>query len=643
MTALRPALPAPASDRPADLPRRQRRHTLRWRLILFLGTVLTLTLLIIGTGVAWFVRAAEQTTWQARQREAASHAATTVGQFMRRVADTLDLVGSLDAQVLNDRPEVLQHILNQDLALVELIRLDRSGRLLASAAEGEPVLANLFTIPQSNWFLTALRGERYFGLVQIGPDDASWLVLAIPAASGNVVAARLRMDVLGDVVDDLHFGEHGGAYVVSARGRILAHTNRQYVFNHARVNGRPEYDAMRAAPNRAWHGTYTNFEGLRVVGVTRAVPNTRWTVVTELPEAEAYTTSRAALGLLAIGMLVFAVLIVLVTMPLLKRLIFDPVEALRVGADQVARHEMNYHIPITRRDEIGTVAEAFNRMVDRLREHEAALEARAEELLKLDRLKSEFLAMISHELRTPLNSVIGYAEVILLGMNGPVSRETQHDVQAIFDNGHHLLGLINDLLDLAKIEAGHLSLACEDVPVAALLEEVRTANAGLIVNKPVALQVDADPNLPHIWGDPLRLQQILNNLVSNAVKFTHEGHIRVRAFRDGEGTALAVEDSGVGINVDDQSLIFEKFRQIDGSFTRRAGGTGLGLAITRHLVELHGGTIGVESQVGRGTTFTVRLPDRKSTPENGMVLSEAWLILNRGDSAPRPMRAPHLR
>jgi PAS domain S-box-containing protein len=233
----------------------------------------------------------------------------------------------------------------------------------------------------------------------------------------------------------------------------------------------------------------------------------------------------------------------------------------------------------------------------------------AERLREVDRLKSEFLANMSHELRTPLNSILGYTEVMLMGINGDMDAETHEDVRAIYDNGQHLLRLINDILDLAKIEAGRMALNLENVDVAPLLEDIKTNSAGLLVNKPVEMILEVEDRLPSIKADRTRVNQVLTNLVSNAAKFTEQGQVTLRAFREGdEWICMEVEDTGIGIQDADLENIFEQFRQADGSFKRRAEGTGLGLAITRHLVTMHGGTISVHSQVGSGSTFTVRLP-----------------------------------
>jgi signal transduction histidine kinase/putative methionine-R-sulfoxide reductase with GAF domain/HAMP domain-containing protein len=236
----------------------------------------------------------------------------------------------------------------------------------------------------------------------------------------------------------------------------------------------------------------------------------------------------------------------------------------------------------------------------------------AERLREVDRIKGEFLASMSHELRTPLNSILGYTEVMLLGLNGDLDPETQEDVQAIYDNGQHLLSLINDVLDVAKIEAGYLKLNIEELQIETLIETAQNNAAGLLTNKPgVEFVVEAEgiEAFPSIQGDQLRLTQILNNLLSNAIKFTDEGKVTLRAYRDQpDWICLEVEDSGIGIKQEDLDKIFDRFHQVDSSESRRAGGTGLGLPITRHLIELHGGTIEVRSQIGQGSTFTVRLP-----------------------------------
>nr|MBP8863474.1 GAF domain-containing protein [Anaerolineae bacterium] len=245
------------------------------------------------------------------------------------------------------------------------------------------------------------------------------------------------------------------------------------------------------------------------------------------------------------------------------------------------------------------------------------LQRAAERLREMDRMKSEFLANMSHELRTPLNSIIGYAEVMLMGIDGEMAPETLEDIQAIYENGQHLLAMINDILDLAKIESGRMTLKMEPVEVEQILDEMRSSGLGLLrkyhKENQVELSIEAEANLPLVSGDRIRLNQILNNLLSNAVKFTDHGSIQVRAYRQDDRVCISVKDTGIGIAGDQMEKIFEKFQQVDGSARRRAEGTGLGLAITRYLVEMHGGTVSVHSVEKKGSVFTVSLPALSSS------------------------------
>jgi len=235
----------------------------------------------------------------------------------------------------------------------------------------------------------------------------------------------------------------------------------------------------------------------------------------------------------------------------------------------------------------------------------------AEQLRGVDRLKSEFLASMSHELRTPLNSIIGYAEVMLDGIDGELNDDMLEDVSAIHDSGRHLLNLINDILDLAKIEAGQLDIRSEAVDLRAMAQDVLTTSRVLLSGKPVELVLDVADGLPSVQADPLRLRQILSNLITNAIKFTEEGRVTVHAAPAADDPGMlvvSVSDTGIGISAENLPLVFERFRQVDQSATRRVGGTGLGLAITRQLVEMHGGEIWAESEVGRGSCFSFTIP-----------------------------------
>ncbi len=236
------------------------------------------------------------------------------------------------------------------------------------------------------------------------------------------------------------------------------------------------------------------------------------------------------------------------------------------------------------------------------------IEAKSRQLEAASRHKSEFLANMSHELRTPLNAVLGYAELIQDGIYGEAPAKIQDVLERIQSNGRHLLGLINDVLDLSKIEAGQLTLQPVDYSIREVALGVVGATEALATEKKLALELDVSADLPKGCGDERRITQVLMNLVGNAIKFTEAGRVAIRARVENGHLVIAVSDTGVGIAPEDQQRIFEEFQQVDTSSTRRKGGTGLGLAIARRIVELHGGRIWVESTPGQGSTFQFTLP-----------------------------------
>ncbi len=235
----------------------------------------------------------------------------------------------------------------------------------------------------------------------------------------------------------------------------------------------------------------------------------------------------------------------------------------------------------------------------------------AEKLREVDRLKSEFLASMSHELRTPLNSIIGFADVLLEGIDGELNDRMEEDVLLIRDGGRHLRNLIGEILDMSKIEAGMMELSFSMVDLKRVATEVMATTNGLLQGKAVEAISEIADDVGVIEADRTRLVQILLNLLSNAAKFTDQGSIKLAMERQGPELLVRVQDSGVGIKDEDIPLVFQQFRQVGGMEHRKAGGTGLGMPITKNLVELHGGRIWLESSYGAGTTFFFTIPYRR--------------------------------
>ncbi len=266
--------------------------------------------------------------------------------------------------------------------------------------------------------------------------------------------------------------------------------------------------------------------------------------------------------------------------------------------------------------------------VDNARSYELAQQA-VENIREADRLKTQFLANMSHELRTPLNSIIGFSRVIIKGIDGPINEQQSQDLNAIYNSGQHLLGLINDVLDVSRIEAGKMDLAFErNVNLGDIVRSVMSTTIGLVNDKPIELKTLIDPDLPLISADAMKIRQVLINLLSNAAKFTDQGTITVSAAAY-EGAnhepqvIVKVVDTGPGIALKDQAKLFQPFSQVDGSLTRKTGGSGLGLSICSHLVRMHHGEIGLRSEIGKGSTFFFTLPVEQVEWEPEIALEEA--------------------
>ncbi|HEX9321727.1 MAG TPA: ATP-binding protein, partial [Xanthobacteraceae bacterium] len=236
------------------------------------------------------------------------------------------------------------------------------------------------------------------------------------------------------------------------------------------------------------------------------------------------------------------------------------------------------------------------------------IEEKGRELEIASKHKSQFLANMSHELRTPLNAILGYTELILDSIYGDVPEKAHAVLERVQVNGRHLLGLINDVLDLSKIEAGQLTLSLNDYSLGDVVNGVVAAVEPLAAGKRLAFRAEVAPDLPPGRGDERRLSQVLLNLVGNAIKFTDQGEVKIKASAANGTFTVAVRDTGPGIADSDQAKIFEEFQQADNSSTRQKGGTGLGLAIAKRIIEMHGGRLWVESSLGQGSTFSFTLP-----------------------------------
>jgi signal transduction histidine kinase len=318
---------------------------------------------------------------------------------------------------------------------------------------------------------------------------------------------------------------------------------------------------------------------------------------------DAYRTSRW----IVIGFAVASIGLALVLGYVISWSLIDPVQRMDTRLREITAGDFSRHVAVVNRDELGALAENLNRMNDQLGRVYRELEAAS-------RHKSEFLANVSHELRTPMNAILGFNELILDGIYGDVPEEVKVPLTDIQNSGKHLMRLINNVLDLSKIEAGRMELTLTDYVAEDTVERVRASLGSLAAQKGIDFVTAVPPDLPTAFGDAGRITQCLMNLAGNALKFTREGRVEIAVELKGNLLYYRVTDTGIGVAQDQLDTIFAEFRQGDATITREFGGTGLGLSITKKIVEMHGGGIWVESEPGKGSTFWFTIPLRVEAP-----------------------------
>jgi signal transduction histidine kinase len=450
---------------------------------------------------------------------------------------------------------------------------------------------------------------------------------------GGVLAAEVNLKLIWDVVSQIKIGQNGDAYVVDGHGLLVAHPDISLVLQKTDLSSLEQArQAAASRPRTPADGDRTliarSLKGERVLSAYEAVYPPGWAVLVEQPLDEAFQTLYASM-LRTVVLLLLGLAISIGASVLLARRMVTPIRALQAGADRIGAGELSHQIEVNTGDELEALSESFNAMTTRLRESYEGLEQKVvertrelhdanEQLAEASRHKSQFLANMSHELRTPLNAIIGYSEMLQEEAEDLDQQSLIPDLQKVNAAGRHLLGLINDILDLSKIEAGRMDLFVKSFEVGQLVQDVAAIVQPLIERNANALVVSCPVEVGSMHADLTKVRQTLFNLLSNAAKFTDHGTITLSAKREpGEGggwLCFAVTDTGIGMTEEQLERLFEAFSQAEASTRSKYGGTGLGLAISRHFCRLMGGDLTVTSVYGQGSTFTVRLPGEVTEP-----------------------------
>jgi len=566
------------------------------------------------------------------QQEVAAGAAFKIDRFVQEIHNTLK--GATRSREIAPKGLTLEFRFELEKllliapAVTEAVALDENGAIRVQASRLRTVLPDtkrdLAAAPS---FQQAKQGKSYFGPVHFVRGSEPYMTIAVPIErfAGDVIGvlqAEVNLKYIGDVVSSITVGRAGYAYAVTRTGELIAHPDISLVLQRRNV---AELEQTKAAFQTGSPGTpkpsaivAQNLQGKKVFSSSAFIPGLDWAVILERPVEEAYEPLYASmirtstLLLIGLGMALLASLFV-------ARRVVRPIRILSEGVERIGSGELGYRLDLKTGDEIEILADEFNKMTTQLQESYANLEHKVEERTKeleitnqrleaANRHKSQFLANVSHELRTPLNSIIGFTRLVLRKTEGQIPGLQKENLQKVLISSEHLLNLINGLLDLSKIEAGRMEVFAETFKLDEIIRVATSTVEPMLKDGRVRLVTEVAPDIPPMKTDRDKLKQALLNLLSNAVKFTEKGEIKVSAWHENGTLKLTVSDSGIGMKKEALDYIFDEFRQADMSSTRRYGGTGLGLAIVKRFINLMGGDISVESEVGKGSKFTVTIP-----------------------------------
>jgi signal transduction histidine kinase len=568
-------------------------------------------LIVSGAIGVYFSYQENEAALASLQREKAVAAAARIESFIAQIDRQLSFAAlpQLGAPAGEQRRLEFLKLLRLVPEVTDVAYIDAAGRERLAVSRLAPDVADSGMDRSAEPAVRGARaGKTWFGPVTFRKETEPYMTIAVRAGNA-VTTADVNLKFLWDVITRIKVGEKGKAYVVDATGHLIADPDIGEVLRKTNLSGLAQVKAALAggawqepamrARDRAGADVLTAFAPIDPLG---------WRVFVEQPVEEVYRTLDASILRTALLLLGGFVISALAALALARRMV-RPIRTLQEGAQKIGAGELEQRIEVRTGDELEALAGEFNRMTDELRRSYAELEQKVEErtaqLAVANRHKSEFLANMSHELRTPLNAIIGFSEALRERMFGELNAKQVEYLNDIHASGRHLLSLINDILDLAKIEAGRMELEVSRFAAPAALESALALVRERAQRGGIALVLDVDPALGEVRGDERKFKQILLNLLSNSIKFTPTGgRIGVRARLNGAGLEVAVSDTGIGIAPENLGAVFEEFRQVG----PRAEGTGLGLALTKRFVELHGGSIGLESAPGRGSTFTFTLP-----------------------------------
>jgi signal transduction histidine kinase len=610
-----------------------RRRFLLWSLSFF---GLTLSFVIF----AGYSYTARQIRWDSAQMqtEIATVTAERINNFVKRKIERFsDTANAMNLYPLGSKEQqlLIALLVKNDGSFTDAAVLDARGMEVIKVSDRKVYFASDYKDrSKSPIFLKALQGEDYVSTVYLSDKGQPYITISTPLWGDQqniigVVAVDADLSFLWEVIEKIHFGTAGYGYLVDEQANLIAHRDTALLakkLNLRTVDKVRDFLRYPARPDSAPANESRGILDLPVLSTYAPVRGLGWAVILEEPLEAALANvdilKRSALMLLAVVLLAAAAM-----MTWLSGRITGPIRELHQGAKIIGSGNLDHRVSIATGDEIESLSEQFNKMAAELKVSYATLEQKVKDktseletantelehvnsnLLKANKAKDEFLSVMSHELRTPLNVVMGYTGMMKEGVLGPVNGQQSRALEKVIGRSTDLLVMISQILQATSIEAGKVQVERREFDLTDFIDGIKS-NYEFPLGKDVVLRWEYPADHAVIQGDPGKLKHILQNLITNAIKFTEHGSVTMRAtLKPATRTVqFDVVDTGIGIQKDMIQGIFEIFHQVDSSETRSYGGVGLGLYIVKKYTELLHGTITVDSEYGRGSTFTLAVP-----------------------------------
>ncbi len=609
----------------------------RWMTSLTAKYVAFFTLLVAvpAIGISWYLLdASYNDSKSALIHQQQAQAQALAGKIDQMLIDVADRLRSTHGDGLSQAQLalVLRPLVVSALTPLTAFYMNAKGRMVAATGPHSPGAE-----PRYGPTIVVIGGlsKRQFDQAQQGVYISP--VFEIPDPDGDpepvfyvagpenygpgVMGVVLPKSIFTTLFTEPHLGR-GYAYALAGNGLVLDYPVKllktqsdmdiEQTTTYPKKLDLPQVRLALGSGASVGSATGENLRRRKVLTAWATVPSTGWKVFVEQPESAAFAPLRGKIWKTALLIAAFVAAAVALSILLARRLV-RPIKRLQVAAEAIGAGAYDERIALDRRDELGALAATFNQMAERVQELISGLEKRVADRTRALEIasqhKSDFLANMSHELRTPLNAIVGFSQVLKQKLFGPVNEKQDDYLDDILSSADHLLALINDILDLSKVEAGQVDLEVDLFSLREALERGVVMVRERATRNGVQVELRLDSEIDLLQGDERRIRQVVFNLLSNAVKFTPQGgRVDVSAVRQDGEVLVAVRDTGPGIAAQDQERIFEEFQQARDTNGERPEGTGLGLALSRSLIELHGGRIWVESEPGEGSTFSFTLP-----------------------------------